>query len=231
MTLIDLCEPLFQYVCCLNRAGRKSGNFPYPVVRAEIKAIFEDLRSKSASDARLNLLYKSVELPFVFFIDSMVAESALAIAREWNLHRMANDYNELAGDEKFFDLLEETMRDQGDDATEKLTIYYMCLGLGFTGWYAGQPEYLREKMLQLAPRIRNRLESDQTVKICPENYENIDTRDLIQPPSRYMVVIGIIFLVFSFTTLACNYYLFKQASVDLTKALSEIIAHDKELGQ
>ena len=104
------------------------------------------------------------------------------------------------------------------------------IGLGFTGWYAGQPEYLRKKMLEGAPRIRHLIESDTTVRVCPEAYGNVDTRDLVEPPSSKMVVILIIFLAFMLTTLACNFFLFQQASTQLTSALSEIIAHDKELG-
>ena len=44
-----------------------------------------------------------------------------------------------------------------------------------------------------------------------------------------MIYILIVFLVFILTTLACNFYLFQQASKQLTSSLSEIIAHDKEL--
>jgi cytochrome bd-type quinol oxidase subunit 1 len=42
---------------------------------------------------------------------------------------------QLAGDEKFFDLLEETLNDSSEDASERLAVYYTCLGLGFMGMY------------------------------------------------------------------------------------------------
>ena len=131
---------------------------------------------------------------------------------------------------KFFDLFDETLKEQGDDATERLSVYYTCIGLGFTGWYSGQPEYLRKKMLEVAPRIRGMIESDTTVRVCPEAYQNVDSRDLVEPPSSKMIVILIIFLVFMLTTVACNIVLFQQASRQLTDSLAEIIAHDKELG-
>ena len=51
---------------------------------------------------------------------------------------------------KFFDLLDETLNDPSDEATERLKIFYTCLGLGFSGWYAGQSEYLRGKMLDIS---------------------------------------------------------------------------------
>ena len=230
MNLLELCEPLFQYVCILNRAGRKGGNLEYNSVRSRIKVILEDMRGQAAGDPRLNPQFKKMEQPLVFFVDSMIADSKVPFAKKWDQDRLAYSFNELAGDEKFFDLFDETLREQGDDATERLATYYTCIGLGFTGWYAGQPEYLRKKMLEVAPRIRHLIESDTTVRVCPEAYGNVDTRDLVEPPSSKMVVILIIFVVFMLTTLACNFFLFQQASTQLTSALSEIIAHDKELG-
>ena len=230
MTLLELCEPLFQYVCLLNRAGRKGGNLEYNTVRSRIKVILEDMRGSAAGDPRLNPQFKKMEQPLIFFVDSMICDSKLPFAAKWNQERLAYSFNELAGDEKFFDLFDETLKEQGDDATERLSVFYTCIGLGFTGWYAGQPEYLRKKMLEVAPRIRHMLESDTTVRVCPEAYQNVDSRDLVEPPSSKMIVILIIFLVFMLTTVACNIVLFQQASRQLTDSLAEIIAHDKELG-
>lgn len=84
--------------------------------------------------------------------------------------------------------------------------------------------------LPAAPRIRHMLDSDTTVRVCPEAYQNVDSCDLVEPPSSKMIVILIIFLVFMLTTVACNIALFQQASRQLTDSLAEIIAHDKELG-
>ncbi len=231
MNLLELSEPLFQYVCILNRAGRKGGNLDFPTVRARIKTILDDLKSRALTDPRLNPQFKKMEQPLIFFVDSMIAESKVPFAAKWNNSRLAYEFNELAGDEKFFDLFDETLKEQSDEANERLSVYYTCIGLGFTGWYAGQPEYLRKKMLEVAPRIRHLIESDTTVRVCPEAYQNVDTRDLVEPPSSKMVVILIIFLVFLLTTLACNFFLFQQASAQMTSSLAEIIAHDKELGQ
>ena len=229
MNLLELTEPLFQYVCILNRAGRKGGNLEYETVRAKLKVLFEDLRARALSDPALNQPYRKMEQPLIFFVDSMVADSKLPFARKWDQERLAYSFNELAGDEKFFDLFDETLKEPGDDATERLSVYYTCIGLGFTGWYSGQPEYLRKKMLEVAPRIRHLIESDTTVRVCPEAYQNVDSRDLVEPPNSKMVVIVIIFVVFMLTTLACNFFLFQEASRQLTSSLSEIIAHDKEL--
>ncbi len=56
-----------------------------------------------------------------------------------------------------------------DEASQRLLVFYTCIGLGFTGWYAGQSEYLRGKMLDISQRIRSAMETDKTVRICPGN--------------------------------------------------------------
>ena len=229
MNLLELTEPLFQYVCILNRAGRKGGNLDYDSVRSKLKVIFEDLRARALSDPVLNHPYRETEQLLIFLVCSMNMHSKLPFARKWDQERLAYSFNELAGDEKFFDLFDETLKESGDDASERLSVYYTCIGLGFTGWYSGQPEYLRKKMLEVAPRIRHLIESDTTVRVCPEAYQNVDSRNLVEPPNSKMVVIVIIFVVFMLTTLACNFFLFQEASRQLTSSLSEIIAHDKEL--
>src|SRR5206468_10984887 len=98
MTLLELTEPIFQYVCRLNRLARKSvgtstgetafitkgpgaaaiprlASLDYAVVRSEVKAMLEDFLQKSNSDLRLSMQAKKIELPLLFFIDSMISES------------------------------------------------------------------------------------------------------------------------------------------------------------
>src|SRR5579862_4782746 len=231
-TLIQLAEPVFQYMCRLNRLARRAtvqktstadtsfialsreaaqtaaplvpargANLDYTVARSEIKALFEDMMAKASSDARLMQQARKVELPLIFFVDSMISESTLSFAAEWNQNRLAFDRQELAGDEKFFDLLDETQKDPSDDASERLAIFYICIGLGFTGIYFKQPEFLRKTMLSIAPRIRHLVENDQTARMCPEAYQGVDTRNLVQPPSSRMVFVGLIFACFTFAVL------------------------------
>src|SRR5687767_5192650 len=173
MTLIELCEPLFQYICRLNRMARSGAHADHTVVREEIKAILEDIMQKSMSDMRLAAQVKKMELPLVFFVDSMIAESKLKFAGQWHSNRLAFARNELAGDEKLFDLLEDTMQDSSEDASERLAVYYTCMGLGFCGMYVGQQDYLRGKMMAIAPRIRHLIDADQSARICAEAYEKV----------------------------------------------------------
>jgi type VI secretion system protein ImpK len=226
MTLLELCEPLFKKVCILNRLGRKGvGTSNFEALRFEIVEMFNGMAKTAETDPLLKAQWQKLEMAMIFFVDSMIAESRLPVAAEWHKKRLAYERKELAGDEKFFDVLDETLADTSDEATERLVILYTCLGLGFTGWYAGQPEYLRGKMLDISARIKPAMDTNPAVRICPEAYEGVDTRDL-QPPASRLVGIAIIFAGLCLIVLTVQIYLFRVASVGLTGSLSAIATQD-----
>src|SRR5271157_4955131 len=212
MTPLELCEPLFTKVCLLNRLGRTGGGVAsYDQLRLQIEGIFSDLRKAADSDPVLRLQWEKLELPLIFFVDSMISES-----------RLAYEQKELAGDEKFFDLLDETLNDPSDEASLRLPVFYTCLGIGFMGWYAGQPEYLRGKMLDISQRLRTAMETDKTARICPEAYLNVDARDLVQAPASRLGGIAIVFAGLCLVVITVEAYLFHAASLSLTDSLSAI---------
>lgn len=223
MTVLEICEPIFQYVCRLNRMARSGVAADYSVVRAEIKALLEDAQLKAAGEVRLAGQMKKLELPLLFFADSMIAESKLKFAQQWHQNRLAYERNELAGDEKFFDLLDETLKDNSEEAAERLAVFYCCMGLGFCGMYVGQPEYLRKTMMTLSPRIRHLMMTDSAARICSEAYEGIDTRNLVQPPSGKLVFIAILFIICSVSVIASYVLMFNRAKGGLSKSLATII--------
>jgi len=254
VTLLELTEPLFQYICRLNRiacrgksgetttfltktaaaassaapaaAPARGASLDEVVVRSEIKALLEDLMSKASLDLRLSQQASKIELPLIFFIDSMIAESALPFAAQWNQHRLAYDREELAGDEKFYDLLDETLKESGEDAAERLAVFYICIGLGFTGIYFKQPEFLRKTMLSIAPRIRHLVENDQSARICPEAYQGIDTRNLVEPPGNRMVLVGLVFACFTLAVLISYVLMYREASRNLHNSIEEVLRQD-----
>lgn len=224
MTLIEACEPLFQYICRLNRMCRKGGQQDMQVVRTEISNLFVEMKASVARDPTVAQQYEKVELVLLFFVDSLIADSKLSFAREWNEARMAVAINELAGDEKFYVLLEETLKDPGAAATERLLVFYTCLGLGFTGWYKGDPEYIRKRMQEIAARARNYLAGGELARISPEAYEHVDTRNLVEPPSRHLGAILIAFVGLLIMLFIVNAYLYRAASTELSKSLQAIVA-------
>jgi type IV/VI secretion system ImpK/VasF family protein len=221
MTLLELCDPLFQYICRFNRSARKGGHHDLIQVRQEVKAMLAEMRGKAQSQPGMLGQFEKIDIVLMFFVDFMIKSSPISNAGDWQ--ELAFERKELAGDEKFFDMLEETLADRTDQANERLSIYYTCMGLGFTGWYTGQPEYLRKKMLECSTRIRNLIDTDQSARICPESYEHVDTSDLVQPPSASLVGIGIALIGLVLVLFIANAYMYRSSSSELTKALDGII--------
>jgi len=227
MTLLELSEPLFQYICRLNRSARKGGNFSYTPVRTEIEAMFGDILAKGAADpalaSQMDKDRGGIEVVLAFFVDFMVRTSALSFAGEWQ-DLSEQRYNELSGDEKFWDMLDEALADRGEAADQRLSVYYACMGLGFTGWYTGQPEYLRKKMMECSARLRGMIDADEKTPIVGEAELYINTDDLIEPPGKSLVGIGIAAVILIVVLLIGNIYLYYQGTSDLTGALHHIVA-------
>jgi type VI protein secretion system component VasF len=110
MQLVELCEPAFQYVCKLNRIGER-GNLDFQLVRREVKDLLTAIEQRAGMDRLDADKFAKIKLPLIFFIDSMIVESGIRCASEWDSNRMAYDHNELSGDESFYDDLDRTLSD------------------------------------------------------------------------------------------------------------------------
>ena len=221
MTLLDLCEPLFLNVCRLNRSVRKQAKVDVAQARGEFVAILADMRGKANADRSLTAQYDKVRLPLVFFVDFMARDTG-AFGREWR--DLANDEHppQLGGDEKFFDLLDEALKESDPGAAERLAVLYTCVGLGFTGWYQGQPEFLRKKMMEVSTRIRALADLDEAARVCPEAYENVNTADLVQPPGSKLVGIGIAMVGLVVIVFTANIVAYMDKRKELRQSLESI---------
>jgi len=222
MTLLELAEPVFQFICRLNQMARAGAMVEYTQIRGDVDELFETMRNTAASDARMADQVRRVETALMFVIDNMICESSLAFAQTWRDNRLAAAIGERAGDEKFFDMLEEDLADRSDGATERLPIYYVCIGIGFKGVYMGQPDELRQKMLQISSRIRSVMDAGISSRICPEAYQNIDGRNLVEPPAKSLVGIGIALVGLVIVLFVATFVLFKSSSGELMEALNRI---------
>ena len=231
MTLLEICEPVFQFVCRLNRAGRKGAAMDFTATKAEAIDLLETIKTRSAVDGNLKAQCSQIERPLVFFVDSMVERSSLPFARQWGKTRLANQYSELAGEDKFLEMMDDTLKQTGDDANERLAVFYACIGLGFTGFYDDQPEILKQKMDEIAPRIRGHVEGDASARICPEAYDYTDTRNLVEPPTGRVWLMVVLFAICAITALVANMVLFKEAAGKLSNALDKIISQEPYIGQ
>ncbi len=222
MKLLDLYEDLFQYLCRLNRIARTPKHPELAMVRQEIRDLLARILQKASSDGLLLEQVKKLELPVIFFVDNIICTSRLQFASQWAQSRLAVERNELAGDERFFELLDADLADTSQEAAERLAVYYVCLGLGFTGMYIGQPEHLRIYMDKIFPRIRLWVDADPRSRISEEAYNSIDTRVLTEPPSSKIILVVIAFVFLSLSILVIYIGLYAKAVGDLTSSLEVI---------
>jgi len=228
MKLLDLYEDIFQYVCRLNRAAKTPAHPDYGRVRSEIKDLLERPVRSTGSDVRLSNQVKRLELPILFFIDNLICTSRLKFAPQWAEKRLASERNELAGDERFFDLLEQDLTDTSEEAAERLAVYYVCLGLGFTGMYVTQPEKIRSYMDQIFPRVRQWIDSDPRTKINEEAYRYTDSRVLTEPPSKKILLVAVMFLFVGLSVLIVYYALYAKAVDEVTTSVKAISKNAEE---
>ncbi len=225
-SLITHCDPLFQAICRYNRIARKGSgaSLEYTQVRTEIEEMFEVLARTARGDIALGEQYRRIELPLIFFVDAMMSESALPFAQKWSNNRLAFARNELSGDEKFFVLMDETLLEKKEGTDERLAIFYICVGLGFTG--GNQPDYLRKKMEECAQRVRAYVDIDESAFITPASYQHTNASNLPLPMAASLVPLLIILAGLLLVVVAVNVYTFYSASAELTDALTTITAHD-----
>ncbi len=220
MTLSELIEPLLQYMCRLSRSARNGAQLDADQTRAELKGLLTQVKTQAAGGG-LAEQYSKIELPLVFFIDFTIKEGQYNISRKWK--EIAFDYNELGGDEKFFDLLEETLKQPGKAADDRLAVFYELLGLGFSGWYAGQPEFLRKKQKEIFARIGGVAPETESRKICPDAYEHVNTENLIEPPGARLLAFGVVLVVCIVGLFVANIYLYHQSVDALNQSLNAIL--------
>lgn len=221
MTPVELCEPLFQYVCRLNRSARKGASIAQGTVRAELQALFSQLRDKAQQTPGLGDQYERVRLPLIYFCDFMIKESSLPFAKKWQ--EMAFEEEKFAGDEDFFEILEQTLADQSAQATERLGVFYTCVGLGMAGIYVRQPEKLRSYMNEMWARLRPRFGTEEGSRLCPEAYEIVDTRVLWPKTARGIGFILVSLVALIVGVLGANFYLYHASSRSLVRSLDSIV--------
>jgi type IV/VI secretion system ImpK/VasF family protein len=223
MKLLELYEDLFQYVCRLNRAAKTQAQPEYARVRSEVRDLLDQAARAASGDAALLDQVKRLELPLIFFLDYIIRTSRLKFAVQWAENSLARDRNEMAGDERFFDMLEEDLKEPSEAAAGRLAIYYLCLGLGFMGMYQSQPDQIRRYIEQIFPRIRQWIDSDPRTKISEEAYQHTDTRVLTEPPNNKIIIVALVFVFLSLSFLGIYYALYAHAVDDLRVSIKQIL--------
>lgn len=214
--LEQLCRPVLLRVCeywCYAKSGAPmdAGEF-----RQKIDNDLNEIKLKCEKNPNLNRDFERVERALIFFIDYIIKEGNYPFSRSWV--EMARDYNELSGDEKFFDLLSDTLDDP--DSSERLKFFYLLMGLGFDGCYHKDPEFLERKMRLCATRFPMENTLHETALFSPKEVELSITRQRGKTLLSLILILAVCFAAGSF---AFNYFKFSQATSSFRNSLKHAV--------
>ena len=147
--LEQLCRPLVRQLCAYWYYARCGEAPDRERVNQSLREHLIRIREKVEDDGRLKREFQRIEQPLIFFIDYTIKEGNFPFSGAWR--EIARDYNELSGDEKFFEQLAAALDDP--ESAERLVMFYLFMGLGFDGCHAGDPEYILRRMKVCAARF------------------------------------------------------------------------------
>jgi type VI protein secretion system component VasF len=221
-----LCKPVFVLFCNYWELNEMGNPPEMEVFKKQIENALEDIKYAAASNPSLSRAYQRVELPLVFFIDYMVNEGDFPFKKEWP--ELARNYNELSGDEKFFNLLSTAL--DSPDAGNTLSVFYTMLGLGFEGIYVNDTKSLESIMKQCMSRLKGEFD------ICQEPIVSIDTEKRLTlsksklqfPQIRTLWIALIGSIAFVITAFIINLFVFVDATSVFRKSLSKAVNTAKQ---
>lgn len=190
-----LLQPLLSKLCEFYAFKQVGQEVPYERLYGELKSEMNALSLRCSASPLLQQRYAQVEQVVVFFIDYTVKEGQFSYSAQYE--EMARAFHEFSGDEKFFDLLEETLK-QGTDL-EMLRLFYLLLGLGFDGIFKRDRPYVHELMHQIKERLPPTF-AVQSQELCP--VDNEDTEGQEQPKWYQLNLKKAVFLLLAITILA-----------------------------
>ncbi|MDR1250164.1 MAG: DotU family type IV/VI secretion system protein [Treponema sp.] len=129
-------------------------------------------------------------------IKQMVKEGTFPFNREWR--ELGRNYNELSGDEKFFNLLADALKD--GRAHNTIPLFYTMLGLGFEGTYSNDHGYIEKTMQECAARFPGEFDirEEPIVKVATEKRLAGLKKSRVLRPLRVGIVLSLFLLAVSF---------------------------------
>jgi len=240
--LLRLYEDLFLYICNLNRQAGSAAAPHVETVESAVEKLRAEIRKRAEAE-RLVDHVAALEHPIDVFIDSMIIKAGVSCSHDWKNRRLAKKHHgDQGGDATFFKLLEATLRQNTEQASEILTVYYTCLGLGYTGAYASSgdrdedikdfatlQDFMR-RILEASRHLRELMPDQSEPRLTPAAY--FVSPAIPQSPWWTVWVATAGFLLFVGFFYGVLVYQFKASSEELRDSLSTIEKHyQRTLGQ
>lgn len=232
-TLVELCEPLFLYVCRLNRTARElsargeRGKMDPDTIRRDVLRLMKSVQDACEKN-RLGAEFESVKPDLCALVDDVIRKGPFEFNESWQplSVELCMDVGWMT---TFYHRLEELQsKPVTEGVLQRLGVSYQCLGLGFTGMMAQDPgritRYLGEIAGKLdAPGAKVRtIDPDFTVPICPEVVETVDRNTYWKPGSNALWWAGWAVLGLFVVILVAIPFAYMSATGELKKHVGEI---------
>jgi type VI protein secretion system component VasF len=223
-TLEDICRPVFVAFCNywqLKQIGTPAGVEKF---RGDLQAALSEAKLQALADPALTREYEQIERPLAFFIDFMVHEGRFPFSAAWR--ELGRNFNELSGDEKFFNLLNEAMEDSR--AENLIPLFYTMLGLGFEGAHINDSAAIAGIMRQCAARFPDELDlgAEPIVTVDTENRFAGEKKGGSLRPLRMTLLFSFLLLLVS---LAVNFKVFYNSTLTFRETLTAAAAQAREV--
>lgn len=220
MNLITLTEPFFRYICTLKKLAASKNSVSKQRVSGELGRIFNSMSGLSEESSQLRAQYEKIKLPLVFFADFMIYESGLKLDTPWTT--LASEFGELAGEEKFFDMLAVEIEDRSKEAAERLAIYYTCLSLGFNDAYLGDKTQLGRDCARIYSRLETMYDIKKNSKLTSQAYSVVDKRDFTAQIGTKVGGLGIVLVCLVVLWFACCITVYKTSCDEIAGNIATI---------
>lgn len=173
--LHELIRPVLIYVCDCYLYRQHGVEVSLNEVDGKLKSLFADIRRKVDGEEFLKREYAQVEKPLVFFVDYFFKENGFSFSKEYA--PLARVYNELSGDDKFFDILDKVLA-TSQSSSDVIKSFYLMLGLGFDGAYKRDPKEVIPYINGCVERMSQDLNPEEefiTPDVQPE--DRLDSRN------------------------------------------------------
>ena len=171
--LHELIRPVLLYVCDCYLYRQHGVEVSLNEVDGKLKSLFADIRRKVDGDEFLKREYAQVEKPLVFFVDYFFKENGFSFSKEYE--PLARMYNELSGDDKFFDILDKVLA-TSQSSSDVIKSFYLMLGLGFDGAYKRDPKEVIPYINGCVDRMSQDLNPEAEFLTPDVQQEVVDTR-------------------------------------------------------
>ena len=220
MTLYELFHPLVTYMVA-SRYEAASGKGPeMDVLLGHIMRELSAIRKTGAVSADVAEGMEDACKYTAFYIDYMVHEGKFPYAREWqDLGRSL--YNELAGDEKFFDYMRQWLAEDTPLARDHLRLMHAMIASGFSGSLERRSVQLEELLRSAAEKI-NLPGEEQAKRSLLDSQGKTSLMEM--KPRRPVLVAGLVTSVCAAILIASVFFYihtYRDASVALWKVLDK----------